>query len=161
VLLFTGFSEHAIDAKGRLAIPAKFRNLLDPDRDGTHWYCAAWSDGSLRLYTQRRFEHLAEQAQQTLTPDEAAAEFEAIFFGLTERLEMDDKGRVPLPRTLLDLTGLSSGTEVVIVGARNRLEIRRRDRWQADLKEKFKQLPALVTRMESGRAPQDGTQGGA
>jgi MraZ protein len=159
VLLFTGTSDHAIDAKGRLAVPAKYRNLLDPDRDGTHWYCAAWSDGTLRLYTQRRFENLAEQASQTLTPDEAAAEFEAIFFGLTERLEMDDKGRLPLPRTLLELAGLSAGSEVVIVGAKNRLEIHRRDAWLADLKDKHRRLPALLSRIQNGQGRPDGTQG--
>jgi MraZ protein len=156
-VLFTGHSEHTIDSKSRLAIPAKFRNQVDVEREGQVWYCVAWPDGSLRLYTQKRFEQLAEQAEQTLTPDEASAQFEALFFGLTERVEMDEKGRVPLPRMLLENVGLAPGAEIVVVGARNRLEIRRRDQWQAGLKEKFEQLPALVARMETRRMR--GTQG--
>ena len=34
-MIFTGYYEHTIDAKHRLAIPAKFRSRLDPQRDGT------------------------------------------------------------------------------------------------------------------------------
>lgn len=150
-MLFTGHSEHTIDPKSRLAVPAKFRNLLKPERDGEAWYCVAWPDGSLRLYTERRFEQLAEQAEQTLTPDEVAAQFESVFFGLTERVEMDEKGRIPLPKMLMERVGLSPGTTVVIVGARNRLEIRRSDQWLAGLTENFAQLPSMVTRMEAKR----------
>jgi MraZ protein len=160
-VLFTGHSEHTIDPKSRVAIPAKYRNQLDPERDGASWYCVAWPDGSLRLYTERRFEQLAEQVEQTLTPAQDAAEFEALFFGLTERVETDDKGRIPLPRMLMESVGLGPGTEVVIVGARNRLEIRRREAWQAGLKDKFEALPALVARMEARRAGGGGMQGSA
>jgi MraZ protein len=151
-VIFTGHSEHAIDSKSRVAVPAKFRNLLDKGRDGEAWYCVAWPDGSLRLYTEKRFVQLAEQSEQNLTPNEAEAQFESVFFGMAERLEMDEKGRIPLPRLLMESVGLTAGTEVVISGARNRLEIRRREEWQAGLKEKFEQLPALVARMEARRA---------
>lgn len=150
-MLFTGHSQHTIDPKSRVAIPAKYRNQLDQARDGAAWYCVAWPDGSLRLYTQARFEQLAEQAEQTLTPDEVAAQFEAVFFGLTERVEMDDKGRIPLPRMLMERVGLAPGMDVVIVGARNKLEIRRRDAWEAVLPERFTELPAMVSRMEARR----------
>jgi MraZ protein len=151
-VIFTGHSELAIDSKSRVGVPAKFRNLLQPERDGTAWYCVAWPGGSLRLYTEKKFEHLAEQAQQSLTPDEAAAEFESVFFGMAERLEMDEKGRIPLPRLLMESVGLTAGMNVVIVGARNRLEIKRLEDWKTGLKEKFEQLPSLVARMETGRA---------
>src|SRR5690606_20031191 len=95
---------------------------------------------------------LSEQSEQTLTPDEAAAQFESLFFGLAERLEMDDKGRIPLPRLLMESAHMEPGMEVVIVGAKNRLEIRKLEDWKTGLRGKFKELPALVARMEASRA---------
>jgi MraZ protein len=149
-VLFTGHSEHAIDAKLRLAIPAKHRNQLTPERDGAAWYCVPWADGALRLYTQRTFEDLAARMDQSLTPDADRAELDAMLFGLAERLEVDGQGRIALPKRHLELTALGS-PEVVIVGAGNRLEVRDRAAWLAGQQERFSKLPALVARIEARR----------
>lgn len=149
-MLFTGHSEHTIDAKLRLAIPAKYRNQLVPERDGQAWFCVPWPGGVLRLYTEKRFEELADQAPQSLMPGEEEADLESRFFGFAERLEMDGQGRIALPKQHLDLAGLSSA-EVVIVGARNRLEVRDRAAWQAGQQESFARLPSLVARIEAKR----------
>ena len=59
-MLFTGYSEHSIDSKLRLAIPAKYRNQWDSVRDGNAWFCIPWPSGLLRLYTESQFNRLAE-----------------------------------------------------------------------------------------------------
>jgi MraZ protein len=148
-VLFTGHSEHAIDSKLRLAIPAKYRSQWDPARDGMAWFCVPWPGGILRLYTERTFQDLAERGsgQHSLTPGEEEADLEADLYGFAERLEMDAAGRVTLPKSHLELTGLSN--EVVIVGARNRLEIRDRAKWVESTKDRFAKLPALVARIEA------------
>jgi MraZ protein len=149
-VLFTGHSEHSIDSKGRLAIPAKYRNQLDAQRDGQAWYCVPWPGGVLRLYTERKFEDLAERLPQSLMPGDEEAEAESRFFGFAERLEMDGQGRIALPRQHLDMAGLTSA-DVVIVGARTRLEVRDRAAWQAGQQESFARLPSLVSRIEAKR----------
>jgi MraZ protein len=149
-VLFTGHSEHGIDAKLRLAIPAKHRSQVDAERDGPAWYCVPWADGSLRLYTERTFKELAARMDQTLTPDADRAELDAVLFGLAERLEMDGQNRIGLPKHHLELTGLSA-TEVVVIGAGNRLEIRDRAAWLAGQRERFAKLPTLVARIEARR----------
>ena len=146
-MLFTGHSEHSIDAKLRLAIPKKYRALWDPDRDGEAWYCVPWPGEGLRLYTERKFEALAEQSDQTLTPDSDVGQLEADLFGFAERLTEDAQGRIPLPKLHLELTAL--GQKVVIVGAKNRLEVRNRDAWLASQRERFESLPELVKRIEA------------
>ncbi|MDX2117776.1 MAG: hypothetical protein SFY96_06305 [Planctomycetota bacterium] len=149
-MLFTGFAELTIDAKGRLAIPAKYRSQWVPERDGAAWFCVPWSEGRmLRLYTEGRFTQLSEQAPHSLTPGADEANLDADFYGLVARLEMDSAGRVILPREHLELVGL--GTEVVVIGARNRLEVRDRATWKASLPERFTTLPRLVERIESKR----------
>ena len=146
-MLFTGHAELNIDAKGRLAIPAKYRSQWDSTRDGAAWYCVPWPDGSLRLYTEKRFEQLAEKGDQTLTPDEDSATLESDLFGFAERIEPDSAGRIVIPRAHVELAGL--GSEVVVVGARNRLEVRDKSKWTASTGERFAKLPTLVARIES------------
>lgn len=154
-MLFTGHSDHAIDSKLRLAIPAKYRNQLNPEADGSAWYCVPWPGGILRLYTERGFEQLASRDESSLTPGEDEADLEAQLFGFAERLETDAQGRITLPKLHLDLATLAS-SEVVIVGARNRLEVRDRAAWLAGQSERFSALPSLVARIEAKRSGKDG-----
>lgn len=147
-MLFTGHAELTIDAKSRLAIPSKFRGLLDASRDGSAWFCVPWPGGMLRLYTEARFVALAESTEQSLTPGQDEASLQSDLFGLTERIEMDSAGRITLPRAQMELTGLSPQTDVVVVGAGNRLEVHAKAAWLDGMKQRFSQLPALVARTE-------------
>jgi len=149
-MLFTGHAEVTIDAKQRLAIPAKFRGLLKEEIDGKAWYCVPWTGGVIRLYTETRFTQLADSAPQKLFPNADQAGLETTFFGLAERVEPDSAGRIVIARSLTELTGL--GSDVVVVGAMNRLEIHDRKSWQASIKERFAQLPALVEKVDASRS---------
>ncbi len=146
-MLFTGHSEHSIDSKQRVSVPAKVRNQWDQDRDGTAWYCVPWPTGCIRLYTEKAFKSLAHRPGASLTPGEEESELELQLFGLAERIEMDSAGRIALPKAHLELTELKN--EVVIVGVLNRLEIWDRGSWKARLKERFNALPHLVARIEA------------
>ncbi len=148
-MLFTGHAELTIDAKQRLAIPAKYRAQWDEARDGKAWYCVPWPGGVLRLYTESRFAALAERGEHTLTPGQDEADLEADLYGFAERVEMDSAGRIVIPRAHLELARLC--TEVVVIGARNRLEVRDRAAWTATTAERFNKLPTLVARIESKR----------
>jgi len=148
-LLFTGHAELNIDAKQRLAIPAKYRGQMSPERDGDAWICVPWSARLIRIYTETTFTELAGKAEQGLATTEEQAELEATLFGFAERIELDSAGRITIPKLHLQMTGL--GTEVVIVGARNRLEVRDRNAWTATIPERFARLPSLVAKVESQR----------
>ena len=69
--------------------------------------------------------------------------------------EMDAAGRITLPKLHLDLAGLTN-RDVVIVGARNRLEVRDRATWRAGAADRFSRLPTLVARTEAKRAGKPG-----
>jgi MraZ protein len=148
-VLFTGQAELTIDAKQRLAIPAKYRAQWDPAKHGNAWICVPWPGGILRLYPEARFEQLAQTVQGTLIPDRDEAELEAALFGFAERLEMDSAGRVVLPRGHLERTALSG--EVIVIGARDRLEVRDRSAWRSAEAERFNSLPELVARIQNKR----------
>jgi len=120
-------------------------------------YCVTWPTPSphLRLYTEARFLALSEaRPGDTLTPGEDVAGLESDYFGLAERIEFDSAGRLNLPKTHLELTGL--GKDVMLVGARDRLEVHDRETWQATLAERFRNLPNLVRRLSGGGSVEGG-----
>lgn len=143
-MLFTGQADITIDPKQRLAIPAKFRSLVVPERDGTVWYCVPFGN-SLRLFTEKRFEELASRMDESLVASEEETSFEADFFALAERLDPDSAGRIVIPKSHLQAAGL--GTEVVVIGAKNRLEVRDRTTWNSTMPRRLEELPNLAARV--------------
>ena len=103
----------------------------------------------LRLFPERRFELLGDLGESSLTPTGAMGELESQLFGLAELLEMDSAGRVRLPARHLSLVGLPS--EVVVVGVRNRLEVRSRAAWNEKQAAAFGSLPELAERLQAER----------
>ncbi|MCA9305025.1 MAG: hypothetical protein R3B46_08345 [Phycisphaerales bacterium] len=146
-MLFTSQYEHSIDAKHRLAIPSDIRNRWRVESEGTAWFAVPWPGGLIRLYPERAFEARAASGELTLTPDEDEAELQATLFGLSARIEMDSAGRIRLPEEMLTLVGL--GTEVVLVGAGDRLEIRDRSQWGKTRGDRLAQLPELMARISA------------
>jgi len=146
-VLFTSQYEHSIDAKHRLAIPSDIRNRWRVESEGTAWFAVPWPGGLIRLYPERAFEARAASGELTLTPDEDEAELQATLFGLSARIEMDSAGRIRLPEEMLTLVGL--GTEVVLVGAGDRLEIRDRSQWGKTRGDRLAQLPELMARISA------------
>ncbi len=149
---FTGQAEASIDAKQRLALPAKFRSRWDPERDGKTWFCLPWpQDAVLRLYTQRQFESMrvGGSAPDELTPTQDLADLESAIYGNTEQLDLDANNRVRLPAWHLELVEMPR--DVVVIGAGNRLEIRSRDAWMAQREERFRNLRHLVERVDQNR----------
>lgn len=151
-VLFTGSSEHTIDSKLRLAVPAKYRNQWSKERDGEAWYCFPWPTGQLRLYTEGLFVQLAQPKDEVsrLATDADLALLKSRLFGLTERLEMDTAGRVQIPKSHADMIGLAgAGSEVAVVGAGDHLEVWDRARWSAKLKADFEGLPELTAKVQA------------
>jgi len=149
---FTGQAEASIDAKQRLALPAKFRSRWDPERDGNTWFCLPWpQDAVLRLYTQRQFESMrvGGSAPDELTPTQDLADLESTIYGSTEQLDMDANNRIRLPAWHLELVAMPK--DVVVIGAGNRLEIRSRDAWMAQRAQRFADLRNLVDRVDRNR----------
>ena len=146
-MLFTGQAEITIDAKQRLAVPAKFRGKLGEDE--TAWYCVPWPDGGiLRLYPAAVFASQAGRLDDSLTAGSDASKIDQSF-GFAEQMEMDKTGRVRLPKWHLDLVGMP--TDVMVVGARNRLEVHGRDAWKASMVDRFREMAALYERAERQR----------
>ena len=118
--LFFGQSSHVIDVKMRLAIPAKFRNQLDPQLDAA-WISVPWPTGHLRLYTDRDFKEILSPGKRTLLTLEPETTLLRSLFPYIERLEMDSAGRVTFTKEQMEMTGISSNVRVA--GMQDFLEV--------------------------------------
>lgn len=120
--MFTGEYRHAIDGKGRLAVPARFRAEL---ARGAH--VSRWIDGCLAIFPNEAWERLAERVNNLPYSDAGARSFSRFLFSGAFDVELDGQGRVVLPAALRQFAALKS--EAVVVGARDRIELWEPTRW--------------------------------
>lgn len=144
-MVFTGTYEHSIDAKNRLAIPADVRSLLQKGTDGSvpvHLFATLGEGQALCLYTEDGFEQRAAELDHSeLEPDQLLA-YERLMFSLARRVELDKQGRVRLPENLLKMAKL--GSDVVLIGVKDHLEIRDRQAWQSHVQQMLQLQPQIL-----------------
>ena len=148
-MLFTGHYEHTIDAKHRLAIPADIRNQWIAEEHGAAWYATPWVGSVIRLYTEADFKARAREHMLGLMPDADHAELLSTLFGLSSRIEPDSAGRIKVSQEMLELVDLDS--EIILVGCGEWLEIQDRAQWRASRKDRLKQIPDLMKRLNAKR----------
>ncbi len=121
--MFLGEYSHAIDAKGRLIIPAKFREGL-----GERFIATRGLENCLFVFPTKEFEALADKMRQLPMGSGAAREFTRLLFSGASECELDPQGRILLPTSLRTYAGLEK--EVVLVGVSSRVEIWSQAKWE-------------------------------
>lgn len=119
--MFMGEYNHTIDAKGRLIIPAKFRDQL-----GEAFVITKGNDGCLSIYTNEAWENFLEKITK-LPGNKNSREFVRYFVSSAEVVEADKQGRVLIPANLREHAGLDK--DVVLAGVIDKIEIWDKERW--------------------------------
>ncbi|AUS09351.1 transcriptional regulator MraZ [Laceyella sacchari] len=120
--MFMGEFRHNIDEKGRIIVPAKFREGL-----GDSFVITRGLDHCLFAYPQSEWKQL-EQKLKTLPFTKAdARKFTRFFFSGACEAELDKQGRVNIPNHLREFAQLTK--ECVIIGVSSRVEIWCKERW--------------------------------
>ena len=127
-MLFTGKYDYSIDAKHRLAIPAKIRSRLGSRNVGTAFYAVIGPNGALWLWPEATFERMAGDIDATLAPPRPLMDFDEITFPEAQHVDLDTSGRVRIPEEMLGKARL--GSRVLILGMRNHLEVWDPSRWE-------------------------------
>ena len=127
--MFLGEYTHAIDDKGRLTIPSKFREQLEVGAVITRGY-----EKYLLVYTAGDFARLTDRTA-TLSPTdpENRALLRLAFSGASEGTP-DKQGRIVIPPFLREYADIQLETECVIVGVGVHLEIWSKAGWEGQLK---------------------------
>ncbi|EOT42042.1 division/cell wall cluster transcriptional repressor MraZ [Enterococcus columbae] len=122
--MFMGEFQHSIDAKGRLIVPAKFREKL-----GETFVVTRGLDGCLFGYPLDEWNKLEEKLNEMPLAKKDARLFVRFFYSAATECEIDKQGRINIPQTLRTHAQLEKSC--VIIGVSNRIEIWDEARWQA------------------------------
>lgn len=114
--MFMGEYNHSIDAKGRLIVPAKFREQL-----GETFVVTKGLDSCLFVYPNSEWELIQQKFHEMPSTSKDARMFARFFFAGAAECEVDKQGRILLPKPLLDHAHLEK--DVVLAGVMNRVEI--------------------------------------
>lgn len=131
VQAFTGVSQIAMDAKGRLAFPARQRERLSDFCGGRLVATINVQSPCLFIYPQPEWETVMAAVQKLPTMRPGVQEFQRLFVGYASELEFDGSGRLLLPPSLRDYAKLDK--RVVLVGQINKFELWDEANWQAVL----------------------------
>lgn len=129
--VFGGVHELNIDNKGRLAVPAKFRELL-MRRYTPALVVTLDSRRRLLMYPEVEWERVAGDLLNLKTAGNPALQrFQNLLLHNAETLEFDVSGRILLPAGLRRRVDFEK--EVTLVGRANRLELWGRETWEAEM----------------------------
>lgn len=139
--MFMGEYRHSMDSKGRVIIPAKFRDEL-----GNVFVVTRGLDNCLFVYPMEEWRVLEEKMKALPLTRKDARAFVRFFFSGAVETELDKQGRVSLPANLRDYASLDK--EVVIIGVSNRIELWSGEDWDAYLSEAESSYEEIAETME-------------
>lgn len=121
--MFVGEYVHSVDDKSRVAIPVKFRNLLQNGGMLTRG-----NDGCLVVYRMNEWEIMMEKlAKLPQSKPDVRGYMRFLLSGATD-FTMDKQGRINLPGFLKEFAGINR--KVVFVGVYDKLEVWEKDKWE-------------------------------
>lgn len=148
--MFSGNFHHVVDPKGRVSVPAAFRDLIqssgnsavfltphpvNPPRVLDAYPVTAWHELKDKLLKLNRF-------------DPTVLKLENLLVGSAYRCDIDNQGRILIPAKLREWASLSK--DVVFVGATDRFRVYDRSAWEQawdDAAATFKANPELLSRL--------------
>lgn len=121
--MFMGEYHHNVDAKGRLIVPAKFREHL-----GETFILTRGLDQCLFGYPLSEWEIIEEKLKALPLTKKDARAFTRFFFSGATDCELDKQGRINIASPLMQYAKLEK--ECVILGVSNRIEIWSKSLWE-------------------------------
>ncbi len=128
---FRGSYEHAIDHKGRISIPARFRRQLSGDAEET-FVILRGLESCIALYPSDEFRRLDERLRGRSFSDENNRRYQRMMLFDSRDETLDAQGRIALPPRLIAYAKLAK--DVLIVGLLDHLEV-----WNSELFESYLQ----------------------
>ena len=114
--MFMGEFHHSLDEKGRIIIPAKFRNEL-----GSSFIITRGMDGCLFGYSLNNWDVLVKKLSTLSLTKKSSRLFSRFFYSGAIEVHLDRNGRVNLPVNLISFAKLKK--DCVILGVNSRIEI--------------------------------------
>ena len=124
---FSGEYQHSVDAKGRMIVPSKFRELL-----GESFMVTRGLDNCLFVYPKEAWEAFTQKLKQLPISNTNARQFVRFFLSGAVECELDKQGRILLPQNLRTYAGIMK--DVSVIGVGERAEIWDSEQWNGYVK---------------------------
>ncbi len=121
--MFIGEFKHSVDTKGRVAVPAKFRNQISSGAIITRGL-----DRCLFIFTEADWEALAQKIIALPLAQSNSRAFSRLMLSGASSAELDSQGRILVPDYLRKYAGI--GKSVKVIGVYNRIEMWDETSWQ-------------------------------
>ena len=115
-IMFMSEYSHSIESKGRMILPAKFREEL-----GDHFVLAPGLDSCLCIYTMEHWNNLISKFEQMSATHQNVRKVKRYLIGKGSEMECDKQGRILIPAHLRKLADLKKNAR--IIGAGSTIEI--------------------------------------
>ncbi|MBI3320235.1 MAG: division/cell wall cluster transcriptional repressor MraZ [Candidatus Omnitrophica bacterium] len=125
--MFYGEFEHAIDRKGRVIIPAKFRQALG-DQHPQLLFITRGLDGCLFVFAESEWRLAESRFKQVPFTKAEGRKFNRLFFSGAVEVQPDRLGRVLIPKSLKEFAHIKQ--DLIVVGVSNRIEIWAKEKWR-------------------------------
>jgi MraZ protein len=140
-----GTHSYQLDPKGRVSLPAKFREAFE---EGL--WLTVGQDRCLYCFPRAEWERRSREVDAFALSDKDGRAFSRLFFASADEAKVDGQGRVTIPQRLRDAVGIRK--EVVVIGVRERMEI-----WDRGSFERYRDIFAAA--YENGDLEPRGPEG--
>ena len=138
---FKGQAEYSVDSKGRVAIPAKMRNALNPEAKNTFTVTRGF-ENCIFVYPLDQWETIEAELSSLNGYNRSARDFRRSVLMWADEVSLDGQGRIGIPKTLAEFAGVSD--RALIIGALDHIEIWNPDAFQQHMNEQDQEYEALA-----------------
>jgi|ERR687891_2084518 MraZ protein len=146
--MFRGRYQHTIDPKGRLSIPAKFRDVLAQSGDHADEVVVVPNEHALEVYPLEDWQRIEEKlnAQSMFTPE--VRQLSRLYMSRAKDVALDGAGRILLPPDTRKQAGLDKDVTLV-AGGRRMFEVWDRARFEEYERTQGDTLPTLFEKLSA------------
>ena len=146
--MLVGSYQHNIDAKGRLIMPAKYREHVGPT-----FIVSLGFDNCVRAYSPEEWEKFKAKIDALPDEDEDVLMIKNVIYSNSAECEVDKQGRILIPQNLRNYANLTSG--VMIIGMSNCIDIWDSNNWNDKYGSIDRNLGAMMKKV-SDKGSKDG-----
>lgn len=138
--MFLGEYNHSIDAKGRLIVPAKFREEL-----GNDFIVTKGLDGCLYIYPNKEWEEFESKLSALPMGKSDIRKMVRFFLSSATQAEIDKQGRILIPATHRQYAGIEK--DVLFAGVGKKIEIWSKEKWEETATFNYEDMDEVAERM--------------